>query len=87
MTVACVNPKQFFGLNIVAELRKRIGNNNCTNPFLLLALCIGGENMTTEDTLKLQRLFRADSQPSSTGKIMQYLLRNQTRKISCEQHD
>lgn len=70
MTVACVNPKQFFGLNIVTELRRRIDNDNRTNPFLLLALCIGGENLTTEDAEKLQHLFRAHSQPSSTGKIM-----------------
>lgn len=76
MTVSCIDPKNFFGLNIVAELRRRIQNSNRTNPFFLLALCIGGENMTTEDAQKLHHLFHTHLRSSWTGKNLIYLLRN-----------
>lgn len=74
MTVACIDPEKFFGLNIIAELRKRVDNNNFTNPFFILALCNAGDNMTMEDVLKLKQLFDAHLRPSWTGKNLQYII-------------
>lgn len=76
MTVACINPKRFFGLNLVAELRRRVDNGNLTNPFFSLVLCNAGENMTMEDVVKLQQLFDAHLRPSWTGKNLQYIVRS-----------
>lgn len=80
MTVACINPNKFFGLNVITELRKRVDSNNHTNPFFLLALCIGGGNMSTEDVHKLQQLFYAHLRPSWTGE--NYLFINHINKLS-----
>lgn len=68
MTVACVNPRNFFHVNVVAELRKRVDNSNHTNPFFILTLCNAGEIITTDYVQKLQQLLNDHSQPSFTGK-------------------
>ncbi|GFR11794.1 gastric intrinsic factor [Trichonephila clavata] len=49
MLVACMDPRDFYGLNLVQELRKRTEANAYTNPFQILVLCNAGDTMTSRD--------------------------------------
>lgn len=74
MTVACISPRNFFHVDVVAELRKRVDNSNQTNPFFILTLCNAGENITTEYVQKLQQLLNGHLQPSFTGEKILILM-------------
>lgn len=67
LTVACIDPKDFFGINLVDELRKRVNNSNHTKPFSILTLCNAKDTMTTDDVLKLQQQYDAHFRPVWTG--------------------
>ena len=67
LTVACVDPKDFFGTNLVDELRIRVKNNNRTNPFSILTLCNAKDTMTMDDVDKLQQEYDAHLRPMWTG--------------------
>lgn len=70
--MACIDPKDFFGIDLVDELRKRVNSSNHTNPFSILTLCNAKDTMTTDDVMKLQLQFDAHFRPLWTGN--QYLL-------------
>ncbi|GIY65849.1 uncharacterized protein CEXT_337181 [Caerostris extrusa] len=55
--VACINPKKFYVLDLVSELRRRVDAQNYTNPSVLLALCNAGDRITERDVQKLLSLF------------------------------
>ncbi|GIY12420.1 uncharacterized protein CDAR_493451 [Caerostris darwini] len=55
--VTCMDPKKFYALDLVSELRKRVDAQNDTNPSVLLALCNAGERITERDVQKLLNLF------------------------------
>lgn len=63
LTVACISPRDFFGIDLVAELRKRVDNSNYTNPFYILTLCLAKESMNSKDVSKLQQQFNAHLRP------------------------
>ncbi|CAL1301241.1 unnamed protein product [Larinioides sclopetarius] len=50
LLVACMDPRDFYGEDLIRELRKRVeASGNYTNPFLILVLCNVGDDMTTKD--------------------------------------
>ncbi|GBM62140.1 hypothetical protein AVEN_56774-1 [Araneus ventricosus] len=55
--VTCVNPRNFFVLDLVRELRKRVDAQNHTLPYVMLALCNAGERMVERDVEKLTNFF------------------------------
>ncbi|GIY65848.1 uncharacterized protein CEXT_337171 [Caerostris extrusa] len=55
--VTCIDPKKFYVLDLVSELRKRVDAQNYTNPSVLLALCNAGERIMDRDIQKLLSLF------------------------------
>ncbi|GIX66591.1 uncharacterized protein CDAR_119681, partial [Caerostris darwini] len=55
--VTCIDPKKFYVLDLVSELRRRVDAQNYTNPSVLLALCNAGERITERDVQKLLDLF------------------------------
>ena len=71
---ACIDPKDFFGIDLVDELRTRVKNSNHTNPFYILTLCNAKDNMTMDDVLKLQQIYGAHFRPIWTGMDIQYLI-------------
>ncbi|GFY74320.1 hypothetical protein TNIN_128061 [Trichonephila inaurata madagascariensis] len=73
MLVACMDPRDFYGLNLVQELRKRTEvNANYTNPFQILVLCNAGDKMTTRDVDRVMAAY--DSQHSGIGQSSPRLL-------------
>ncbi|GFQ79330.1 gastric intrinsic factor [Trichonephila clavata] len=64
MLVACMNPRDFYGLNLVHELRKRTdGNTNYTNPFQILVLCNAGDKMTVRDVDRVTAAYDSQHRP------------------------
>ncbi|PRD22546.1 UNVERIFIED_CONTAM: Gastric intrinsic factor [Trichonephila clavipes] len=64
MLVACMDPRDFYGLNLVQELRKRTeANNNYTNPFQILVLCNAGDKMTTRDVYRVMAAYDSQHRP------------------------
>ncbi|GFS30252.1 gastric intrinsic factor [Trichonephila inaurata madagascariensis] len=64
MMVACMNPRDFYGLNLVQELRKRTAANaNYTNPFQILVLCNSGDPMTTTDVERVMAAYDSQHRP------------------------
>ncbi|GFT46136.1 gastric intrinsic factor [Trichonephila clavipes] len=64
MMVACMNPRDFYGLNLVQELRKRTeANANYTNPFQILVLCNSGDKMTTTDIDRVMAAYDSQHRP------------------------
>lgn len=57
LTVSCVNPKKFYVVDLVAELRSRVDKENYTNPYVMLALCNAGEKITEKDVKKINSAF------------------------------
>ncbi|GBN68409.1 hypothetical protein AVEN_123442-1 [Araneus ventricosus] len=50
LLVACMDPRDFNGDDLVRELRRRVeASGNYTNPFLILVLCNAGDAMTARD--------------------------------------
>ncbi|CAL1274598.1 unnamed protein product [Larinioides sclopetarius] len=55
--VTCIDPRKFYVLDLVSELRKRVDSQNYTNPSVMLALCNAGERITEKDIDKLTSVF------------------------------
>ncbi|XP_035225444.1 uncharacterized protein CG3556-like [Stegodyphus dumicola] len=55
--VSCINPRNFYVVDLVRELRKRVDSQNSTNPFAILALCNAGEHISSRDVEKLIEMF------------------------------
>ncbi|GFT86374.1 uncharacterized protein NPIL_236711, partial [Nephila pilipes] len=55
--VTCIDPRKFYVINLVRELRMRADATNYTNPYIMLALCNAGERITVQDTEKLISVF------------------------------
>ncbi|XP_054715451.1 uncharacterized protein CG3556-like [Uloborus diversus] len=56
----CIDPRNFFKQDLVAELRKRVNAQKYTNPFLMLALCNAGEDITEKDAKKVYEAFKSN---------------------------
>ncbi|GFY77785.1 sortilin-related receptor [Trichonephila inaurata madagascariensis] len=68
MLAACMNPRDFFGKNLVLELRRMTEENaNYTNPFQILVLCNAGDTMTSKDVEKVTAAFNSQHRPFWTG--------------------
>ncbi|GFX37041.1 hypothetical protein TNCV_1175411 [Trichonephila clavipes] len=64
MMAACMDPRDFFGKNLVLELRKRtVENANYTSPFQILVLCNAGDTMTSKDVEKVTSAFNSQHRP------------------------
>ncbi|GFY66735.1 gastric intrinsic factor [Trichonephila inaurata madagascariensis] len=64
MLVACMNPRDFYGENLVHELRKRTESEaNYTNPFQILVLCNAGDKMTTRDVDRVMAAYDSQHRP------------------------
>ncbi|GFX36189.1 gastric intrinsic factor [Trichonephila clavipes] len=63
MLVACMDPRDFYGLNLVQELRKRTEEVNYTNPFQILVLCNAGDTMTTKDVDRVTAAYDSQRRP------------------------
>ncbi|CAL1278013.1 unnamed protein product [Larinioides sclopetarius] len=64
MLVTCIDPKDFYGENLVLELRKRVeAAGNYTNPFQILALCNAGDTMTAKDVERVITAFESEHRP------------------------
>ncbi|GFY72800.1 gastric intrinsic factor [Trichonephila inaurata madagascariensis] len=63
MLVACMDPRDFYGLNLVQELRKRTEEANYTNPFQILVLCNSGDKMTTKDVDRVTAAYDSQRRP------------------------
>ncbi|GFY52102.1 gastric intrinsic factor [Trichonephila inaurata madagascariensis] len=64
MLAACIDPRDFYGLNLVQELRKRTeANANYTNPFQILVLCNAGDKMTTRDVEEVIAAYDSQHRP------------------------
>ncbi|CAL1274601.1 unnamed protein product [Larinioides sclopetarius] len=55
--VTCIDPRKFYVLDLVNELRKRVDAQNYTIPSVMLALCNAGEKITERDVEKLISAF------------------------------
>ncbi|GBM99361.1 hypothetical protein AVEN_124425-1 [Araneus ventricosus] len=64
MLVACMDPKDFYGDNLVLELRRRVeAAGNYTNPFQILALCNAEDTMTAKDVERVTAAFDSQYRP------------------------
>ncbi|GFQ68569.1 gastric intrinsic factor, partial [Trichonephila clavata] len=64
MLVACMDPRDFYGDNLVQELRKRTeANANYTNPFQILVLCNAGDKMTSRDMERVTAAYDSQHRP------------------------
>ncbi|GIY60884.1 uncharacterized protein CDAR_288501 [Caerostris darwini] len=63
MTVACLNPKDFYGRNLVSELRSRVNRANYTNPFEILVLCTAGGTVTQQDVDRTSKAHDSQHRP------------------------
>ncbi|KAF8778918.1 hypothetical protein HNY73_015593 [Argiope bruennichi] len=69
LLVACVDPRDFYGDDLVRELRKRVDEaGSYVSPFLILALCNAGDTMTVKDLEKVTAACNLHRRPSWTGK-------------------
>ncbi|GBN22679.1 Low-density lipoprotein receptor-related protein [Araneus ventricosus] len=64
LLVACMDPRDFYGDDLVRELRRRVeAKGNYTNPFLILALCNAGDTMTARDVESVTAAYDAKHRP------------------------
>ncbi|GFS59265.1 gastric intrinsic factor [Nephila pilipes] len=64
MMVACMDPRDFYGDNLVLELRKRTEcSGNYTNPFQILVLCNAGDTMTSWDVDRVTAAYNSQHRP------------------------
>ncbi|GBN06674.1 hypothetical protein AVEN_56725-1, partial [Araneus ventricosus] len=64
MLVTCMDPKDFYGDNLVLELRRRVeAAGNYTNPYQILALCNAGDTMTARDVERVTAAFDSQHRP------------------------
>ncbi|GBN21920.1 hypothetical protein AVEN_42430-1 [Araneus ventricosus] len=64
LLVACMDPSDFYGDNLVKELRKRVeASGNYTNPFLILVLCNAGDAMTDRDVERVTSAYDSQLRP------------------------
>ncbi|GFU39184.1 uncharacterized protein NPIL_260301 [Nephila pilipes] len=64
LMVACMDPRDFYGENLVLELRKRTeAMGNHTNPFQILVLCNAGDTMTSRDVDRVTAAYDSQYRP------------------------
>ncbi|GBN43242.1 hypothetical protein AVEN_118158-1, partial [Araneus ventricosus] len=64
LLVACMDPTDFYGDDLVRELRKRVEDGrNYTSPFLILVLCNAGDSMTTKDVERVTIAYDSQQRP------------------------
>ncbi|GBM72273.1 hypothetical protein AVEN_46971-1 [Araneus ventricosus] len=64
LLVACMDPRDFYGNDLVRELRRRVeAKGKYTNPFLILALCNAGDTMTARDMESVTAAYHAKHRP------------------------
>ncbi|GFU44910.1 gastric intrinsic factor [Nephila pilipes] len=64
MMVACMDPRDFYGENLVQELRRRTeASGNYTNPFQILVLCNAGDTMTSKDVDRVTVAYDSQHRP------------------------
>ncbi|GBN20734.1 Low-density lipoprotein receptor-related protein 2 [Araneus ventricosus] len=64
LLVACMDPRDFYGDDLVRELRRRVeAKGNYTNPFLILALCNAGDIMTARDVERVTAAYDSQHRP------------------------
>ncbi|CAL1301564.1 unnamed protein product [Larinioides sclopetarius] len=64
LLVACMDPRDFYGDDLVGELRRRVeAGGNCTNPFLILVLCNAGDTMTARDVERVTAAYGMKYRP------------------------
>ncbi|GBN27226.1 hypothetical protein AVEN_130568-1 [Araneus ventricosus] len=64
LLVACMDPRDFYGDDLVRELRRRVeAKGNYTNPFLILALCNAGDTMTARDVERVTAAYNSQPRP------------------------
>ncbi|CAL1301237.1 unnamed protein product [Larinioides sclopetarius] len=64
LLVACMDPRDFYGDDLVGELRRRVeAGGNYTNPFLILVLCNAGDTMTARDVDRVTDAFDTQYRP------------------------
>ncbi|GBN51460.1 hypothetical protein AVEN_257966-1 [Araneus ventricosus] len=69
LLVACMDPRDFYGDDLVRELRRKVeASGNYTNPFLILALCNAGDAMTARDVERVTAAYDSQHRPFWTGK-------------------
>ncbi|GBM99358.1 hypothetical protein AVEN_124423-1 [Araneus ventricosus] len=65
LLAACMDPKDFYGENLVLELRRSVeASENYTNPFQILVLCNAGDTMTTRDVEGVAAAYDSHHRPS-----------------------
>ncbi|CAL1301245.1 unnamed protein product [Larinioides sclopetarius] len=64
LLVACMDPRDFYGEDLVRKLRKRVEEGgNYTRPFLILALCNAGDAMTSKDVERVINAYNSKHRP------------------------
>ncbi|GBM79295.1 hypothetical protein AVEN_92052-1 [Araneus ventricosus] len=64
LLVACMDPRDFYGDDLVSELRRRVeASGNYTNPFLILVLCNAGDTMTARDVERVTAAYDTQHRP------------------------
>ncbi|CAL1298595.1 unnamed protein product [Larinioides sclopetarius] len=64
LLVACMDPRDFHGDDLVRELRRKVeAAGNYTNPFLILALCNAGDTMTAKDVERVTTAYDSQHRP------------------------
>ncbi|GFS70987.1 gastric intrinsic factor [Nephila pilipes] len=64
MMVACMDPRDFYGENLISELRRRTeASGNYTNPFQILVLCNAGDTMTSKDVERVTAAYDSQHRP------------------------
>ncbi|CAL1300600.1 unnamed protein product [Larinioides sclopetarius] len=64
LLVACMDPRDFYGDDLVGELRRRVeAGGNYTNPFLILVLCNAGDTMTERDVDRVTDAYDTQYRP------------------------
>ncbi|GBN90364.1 hypothetical protein AVEN_39435-1, partial [Araneus ventricosus] len=64
LLVACMDPRDFYGEDLVRELRRKVeASGNYTNPFLILVLCNAGDTMTARDVERLTVAYDSQHRP------------------------
>lgn len=65
--VTCINPRDFYGFDLVDELRTRVTKQNYSLPYVMLALCNAGDSITESDVKKLTDIFWSNKREIRTG--------------------
>ncbi|GBO45820.1 hypothetical protein AVEN_74179-1, partial [Araneus ventricosus] len=64
LLVACMDPRDFYGEDLVRELRRKVeASGNYTNPFLILVLCNAGDTMTARDVERVTVAYDSQHRP------------------------